>query len=182
MRNTLWLAFLLLFTFSLFAAGEKPRLEPTPTPESKVSETKPEPGSRIKGQASMQLKNQNKSILNKMELVLCSAELAARFKETRDDGWRKNASRLKFNDGYNNLDLNAIGSLAAREGLFRAQTDETGSFQINQVPVGSYLVYGQYRSNYAVAYWLVPVKVSKEGEEITIDLNETNVKEAYNRF
>jgi hypothetical protein len=163
-------------------AAEKPSSYPLQSKEAQVPEKKAEPDSVIKGTATMQLKSQNKSILNRMELVLCPADIAPKVKETRDERWRINASRAKFNDGYNILDLNAIGMLAVRSGGLRAKSDEKGQFRFEKVPAGSYVIYGQYRSNYAVAYWLVPVKVGKGGEDITMDLNESNVKEAYNRF
>lgn len=178
----MFLSCLLLIVLNVTGAEEKPKSFPLQGKESKEPEKKEATGSIIKGTATMQLKNQNKSILNRMELVLCPADIAPRVKQTRDERWRINASRAKFNDGYNNLDLNAIGMLAVRSGGLRTKSDDKGDFQFDKVPAGSYVIYGQYHSNYAVAYWLVPVKVTKDGEEITMDLNESNVKEAYNRF
>jgi len=173
---------MMMLLLGLAGAAEKPKNDQPQSKETQEPEKKVEPAAVVKGLATMQLKSQNKSILNRMELVLCPADLGPRIKETRDERWRINASRAKFNDGYNNLDLNAIGMLAVRSGGLRAKTDEKGQFQFEKVPPGAYLIYGQYRSHYAVAYWLVPVKVAKDGEVITIDLNETNVKEAHNRF
>lgn len=136
----------------------------------------------IKGSATMKLKNQHQSILNQMELVLVPSKKAAEFKAMRDERWRISASRANFNDGYNNLDLNALGLLAVRHSVLRAKTDDKGLFQFESVPVGSYLIYGQYKSKYAAAYWLVPVEIKKVGDVITLNLNESNIKEAHNRF
>jgi hypothetical protein len=181
MKTFLLLFWVVLLPWGLGAVEEKPLSYPLETKKSQDT-IKPAILSAIKGTATIQLRNQNKSILNRMELVLCPADIAPRIKETRDERWRLKASRAKFNDGYNNLDLNAIGSLAVKNALLRTRSDEKGLFRFEQVPPGSYVVYGQYHSNYAVAYWLVPVKVIQPGQEITLDLSEANVKEAYNLF
>lgn len=160
------------------SAGNAPSPTPKPVPAEKPVVVTP----LIQGSATMKLRNQLQSILNRMELVLVPATKAAEFKTTRDECWRLSASRTNFNDGYNNLDLNALGSLAVRHSVLRAKTDDKGFYQFESVPVGSYLLYGQYKSKYAAAYWLVPVEIKKVGDVITLNLNESNVKEAHNRF
>jgi hypothetical protein len=175
-------------TLGLVQAEEKAKTFPLQSQAGKGSkeavETKKESGSVITGQATIQLRNQLKSVLGRMELVLCPEAIQGEIKSTRDERWRLLASRANFNDGYNNLDLQAIGTVAVRQAVMRAKSNEEGVYRFEKVPAGSYVVYGQYRSKYAVAYWLVPVKVEagREGQEIKVDLNETNVKEAHNKF
>ncbi|NJK92121.1 MAG: hypothetical protein HC904_10010 [Blastochloris sp.] len=151
---------------------------------TKQDEKKEDPVSKsvIRGEATMQLRNENKSILSDMELVLCPATTADQIRLTRNERWRILASRSNFNDGYKNLDLQAIGSVAVKAALQRTKTDATGNYRFQDVPPGSYIIYGQYRSHYAVAYWVLPVKISTLNEDIVLPLNESNTKEAFNRF
>jgi len=179
MKNSLILVFcsVVLLT-DVGAMGPAPKTLPVAEVEKKKELVSPS----IEGQATMKLRNDFESILNKMELALVPSEKAGEFKIVRDERWRFAASRANFNDGYNNLDLNALGHVAVKYAVKRAKTDEQGLFQFEQVPIGSYVLYGQYKSKYAAAYWLVPIKVSKVGDKIVINLNESNVKEAHNRF
>jgi hypothetical protein len=90
------------------------------------------------------------------------------------------ASRANYNDGFHYLDLDAIGGVAVARAVRTVQTDLEGRYQIRGLAPGNYLLYAQYRSRYAVAYWLVPLTVKTDTDDLVVDINNSNMKEVFN--
>ncbi|NBU69144.1 MAG: hypothetical protein EBS49_05955 [Verrucomicrobia bacterium] len=137
-------------------------------------------GGAVTGRATIQLKNASyRTDLGGMDLVLAPANLVPEIRRLRMETWRTDGLsvtrspegeenpvgvRIDFSDGYKNLDLKALGQAAA-----------------NAATAGRHTLYAQYKSRYAVAYWLLEVEVPKKGA-LRIDLSETNAAEVFNRF
>lgn len=134
----------------------------------------------IQGKAAIELKIGSTNPLDGLELVLCRPEVEKAVIETRDTKWLENASPRTFGNGYDNLDLHAMGRAALHYEVQRATTDGFGQFSLAGMPPGSYIIYGQYKSRYAAGYWLVPVTV-EAGKVTSLDLSNANMKEIYNR-
>lgn len=161
-----------LLTFSSCEKSPPPRrLEPPKLPEIKQG---------IQGKATIELKMGNTNALDGLELLLCRPEAEKAVIETRDAKWLENASPRSFGNGYENLNLPAIGRAALPFEVKRATTDGFGQFSLADMPAGSYVIYGQYKSRYAAGYWLVPVTV-EAGKVTSLNLSNTNMKEVYNR-
>lgn len=154
-----------------------------PAPPKKAPPPKPGDVLFIKGKASIQLKiKKDSDPLGGLELVLCKPEAAQAVQEARDAGWLKRANPKKFGEGYFNLDLRGTGLAALKFQVARTTANPQGEFSFYDLKEeGDYLMYGQYKSDWAAGYWLVPVTV-KKGTVLEIDLNETNMKEIYNRL
>jgi len=151
----------------------------------------------LAGRATIQLRNASfRSDLGGMDLVLAPTNLIPEIRRLRMETWRTDGLsvtrnpdgeenpvgvRIDFADGYKNLDLKALGQAAANAAISRTQTSTNGEFVFSNVPVGKHTLYGQYKSRYAVAYWLLEVEVSKK-QTLRIDLTETNAAEVFNRF
>lgn len=154
-------------------------------------------GGTIRGRATIQLKNASyRSDLSGMDLVLAATNLIPEIRRLRMETWRTDGLavtrspdgeenpvgvKIDFSDGYKNLDLKALGQAAANAANFRTQTTTNGEFTFSNVPPGKHALYGQYKSRYAVAYWLLEVDVSKK-QPTLLDLTETNAAEVFNRF
>ncbi len=154
-------------------------------------------GGALAGRATIQLRNASfRSDLGGMDLVLAPTNLIPEIRRLRMETWRTDGLsvtrnpdgeenpvgvRIDFADGYKNLDLKALGQAAANAAISRTQTSTNGEFVFSNVPVGKHTLYGQYKSRYAVAYWLLEVEVSKK-QTLRIDLTETNAAEVFNRF
>ncbi|MEY5062941.1 MAG: hypothetical protein RLZZ112_905 [Verrucomicrobiota bacterium] len=154
-------------------------------------------GGTIRGRATIQLKNATyRSDLGGMDLVLAPTNLIPEIRRLRMETWRTDGLavtrspdgeenpvgvKIDFSDGYKNLDLKALGQAAANAASFRTQTSTNGEFSFSNVPPGKHALYGQYKSRYAVAYWLLEVDVSKK-QPTVLDLTETNAAEVFNRF
>ena len=154
-------------------------------------------GGAVAGRATIQLRNASfRSDLGGMDLVLAPTNLIPEIRRLRMETWRTDGLsvtrnpdgeenpvgvRIDFADGYKNLDLKALGQAAANAAISRTQTSTNGEFVFSNVPVGKHTLYGQYKSRYAVAYWLLEVEVSKK-QTLRIDLTETNAAEVFNRF
>ena len=154
-------------------------------------------GGEIHGRATIQLKNASyRSDLAGMDLVLAPTNLIPEIRRLRMETWRTDGLsvtrspdgeenpvgvRIDFADGYKNLDLKALGQAAANAARFRTKTSTNGEFSFTGVPPGKHALYGQYKSRYAVAYWLLEVDVPKK-QTTRLDLTETNAAEVFNRF
>lgn len=151
----------------------------------------------LTGQATIQLKNASTpQNLGGMDLVLAPASLIPEIRRLRMETWRteglsvkRNANgeeepvgvQIDFADGYKNLDLKAMSQAAANSATSRTKTDTNGMFRFTNTPPGKYALYGQYKSRYAVAYWLLEVDLG-EGKTNSVNLSETNAAEVFNRF
>ena len=151
----------------------------------------------LTGKATIQLKNSSyRSDLGGMDLILAPTNLIPEIRKLRMETWRtdglavtRNAEgeenpvgvRIDFSDGYKNLDLKALGQAAANAASMRTQSTTNGEFFFSNASPGNYALYGQYKSRYAVAYWLLEVDISKDRTN-RIDLSETNAAEVFNRF
>lgn len=155
-----------------------------------------EPGG-LMGQATIQLKNSSSpQNLAGMDLVLAPASLIPEIRRIRMETWRTEGLAVKrtangeeepigvqidFADGYKNLDLKAMSQAAANAATVRTKTTTNGFFTFSNTPPGKYALYGQYKSRYAVAYWLLEVELAA-GKPSTLNLSETNAAEIFNRF
>ncbi len=137
-------------------------------------------GAEVSGHATIELRIDRTQDLAGMQLVLVPPETANVIKTVRDERWLELASRFSFDDGYHNLDIQTIGYTAVQAAVARTRADAEGRFRFVGVQPGSYLIYGQYRSRYAVAYWLVPVEIGSVDDRIEIDINNNNFKEVHN--
>lgn len=151
----------------------------------------------VNGRATIQLRNASyRSELAGMDLVLAPTNLIPEIRRLRMETWRTDGIavtrspdgeenpvgvRIDFSDGYKNLDLKALGQAAANAATVRTRTATNGEFSFSNVPPGKHALYGQYKSRYAVAYWLLEVEVPARGAQ-RIDLTETNAAEVFNRF
>jgi len=156
----------------------------------------PAPGT-VTGRATIQLKNASyRSDLGGMDLVLAPTNLIPEIRRLRMETWRTDGLavtrspdgeenpvgvRIDFSDGYKNLDLKSLGQAAANAARHRTRTATNGEFVFTNLPPGTYALYGQYKSRYAVAYWLLEVPVAKN-QTHRVDLTETNAAEVFNRF
>lgn len=151
----------------------------------------------VAGRATIQLKNASyRSDLGGMDLVLAPTNLIPEIRRLRMETWRTDGLsvtrsldgeenpvgvRIDFADGYKNLDLKALGQAAANAATYRAKTGTNGEFIFTNLTPGKYALYGQYKSRYAVAYWLLEIPVAKN-QTNRLDLTETNAAEVFNRF
>jgi len=151
----------------------------------------------LSGQATIQLKNASSpQNLGGMDLVLAPTSLIPEIRRLRMETWRTEGLAIKrnakgeeepigvqidFADGYKNLDLKAMSQAAANAATARTKTTTNGSFTFSNHPPGKYALYGQYKSRYAVAYWLLEVDLVT-GKTNTLNLSETNAAEVFNRF
>lgn len=154
-------------------------------------------GGAVAGRATIQLRNASyRSDLGGMDLVLAPTNLIPEIRRLRMETWQtdglavtRNAEgeenpvgvRVDFSDGYKNLDLKALGQAAANAASFRTRTSTNGEFSFSNVPPGAYALYGQYKSRFAVAYWLLEIPVARN-QTRRLDLTETNAAEVFNRF
>lgn len=142
----------------------------------------PEPaGASIEGTAQVELGIGKTQVLSGIEIALVAEAAAEKILTVRNQQWLMKASRFKFNDGYNNLDLPMIGGTAVKESLARAKADADGRFRLTGIEPGQYRLYGQYKSRYAAGFWLVPVEVTSMDDAITLNLTDTNMHEFHNR-
>lgn len=148
--------------------------EPETAPAAKV-------GAEISGQATIELRIGVNQYLKGMGLALIPETSVEELKKIRNERWLDSASRLKFNAGYYYLDLNAIGYFASQQAVQKTTCDAQGKFTFTGVPEGKYRIYGQYKSRYAAGYWLIPVSVKAFDQNITVNINNENLEEIYNR-
>ena len=155
------------------------------------------------GRATIQLKNASyRSDLGGMDLVLAPTNLIPEIRRLRMETWRTDGLavtrspdgeenpvgvRIDFADGYKNLDLKAPGQAAANAATHRTRSATNGEFTFSNVPPGKYALYAQYKSRYAVAYWLLEVPVPPRpaptpAPPVRLNLTETNAAEVFNRF
>lgn len=154
-------------------------------------------GGVLTGRATIKLKNASyRSDLGGMDLVLAPTNLIPEIRKLRMETWRTDGLavarssegeenpvgvRIDFADGYKNLDLQALGQAAANAATRRTKAATNGGFSFSNVPPGKHAIYAQYKSRYAVAYWLLEVEISKN-QTHRLDLTETNAAEVFNRF
>lgn len=163
-------------TFLSAATGSAAEIKPSPKPPTPAPSTE----TSISGTAIIELRSEVKQYLSGLELVLIPASVAPEIRKVREERWRERASRFRFNDGYNNLDLQAIGATAVKNEIARTTVSAEGNYRFKDIKPGSYRIYGQYKSKYAAGYWLVPVTVKKIGESVTVDIHNGNLAEIYN--
>ncbi|MFQ3671235.1 MAG: carboxypeptidase-like regulatory domain-containing protein [Verrucomicrobiia bacterium] len=133
----------------------------------------------LQGTARITLKQGYVNPLDGMEILICTPDAERPIIETRNAAWLERATPRNFGDGYEHLDLVAIGLRAQDFEVTRARTDDFGRYQI-ELPPGSYLLYAQYRSRYAAGYWLIPFTI--QADHVTpLDLDNANMKEVFNR-
>jgi hypothetical protein len=169
---------------SCSGSDEEALTDAVETTEIAVNPTAAEPepeGAVIQGQASVELRIQKKQVLGGIELVLVPEGAAERIITVRNQQWLTKASRFKFNDGYNNLDLNRIGGTAVSESVARTKANADGQYRFVGLEAGNYRLYGQYKSRYASGFWLVPVEITSPEDEIELDLSHENMHEIHNR-
>jgi len=149
------------------------------------------------GRATIQLRNASyRTDLGGMDLILAPTNLIPEIRRLRMETWRTDGLavtrsadgeenpvgvRIDFADGYKNLDLQALGQAAANAATARTKTSTNGEFFFSNALPGKQALYAQYKSRYAVAYWLLEVDISKDRTN-RIDLSETNAAEVFNRF
>jgi hypothetical protein len=146
-----------------------------------VPKPEPDPVGTLDGRIEIELRNNMKQALPGLEIAVCPETIAPEIKNLRDARWRETARLNAYNDGYNNLDLKALGQKAVSMAVVELKSDAKGMFRREGVPPGKYVVYAQYKSKYAAAYWLVPIEI-RTGEETELVLTNGNMKEIYNRF
>lgn len=155
------------------------------------------PVGALTGKATIQLRNaSDRTDLGGMDLVLGPTRLIPEIRKLRMETWRTDGLavtrspdgeenpvgvRIDFADGYKNLDLKALGQAAANAAVARTRTATNGEFSFANVAPGKYALYAQYKSRYAIAYWLLEVDISKNRTN-QISLTETNAAEVFNRF
>ena len=151
----------------------------------------------LAGTATIKLKNSTtRQNLAGMDLILAPTSLIPEARRLRMETWRteglaiqRNAGgeeqpvglRIDFADGYKYLDLKAMSQAAANAATTRARTETNGTFTFTNAPAGKQALYGQYKSRYAVAYWLLEVDL-QPGRTNQIYLTESNAAEVFNRF
>ncbi len=150
-----------------------------PVVEVPVAPPLPELARGVEGTARITLRQGYVNPLDGMEVLVCTPAAERPIIEARNAAWLERAPPHNFGDGYENLDLVAIGLRAQDFEVTRGRTDDFGRYQIELEP-GSYLLYAQYRSRYAAGYWLVPFEVSENGVT-KLDLDNSNMKEIFNR-
>lgn len=152
---------------------------PVPPPAKPLEGPKAEPNS-IRGRATIHLRGQGwDQVLGGMELSLVPAEFKANIIEVRDRRWRERAVNFNFSDGVRNLDLVAIGLEVKERRKMDVKADSDGFYIFKKVPAGKYVLYGQYKSRYAMGYWLIDVEMT-EGASPKIDIYNDNMAEAFN--
>ena len=131
-----------------------------------------------------------------MDLVLAPVSVIPEIRRLRMETWRTDGLaiqrkpdgeeqpvgiKIDFADGYKNLDLKALSQAAANAATARTRTATNGTFTLSNVPAGRHALYAQYKSRYAVAYWLLEIDL-KSGPSNSIALSQTNAAEIFNRF
>jgi hypothetical protein len=152
---------------------------PAPVEGTVVAADNPAATGSITGKATIQLRNQSWVQPLAVQIALCPAAAADEIRKVRDARWLESANRMNLADGWNNLDLTAIGLKAVELAVARTEANADGVYRFTQVPPGSYVLYAQYISRYGKGYWVVPVEV-KAGETAEADLNNANMAEIYN--
>ena len=151
----------------------------------------------LTGKATIQLKNSSTTQnLSEMDLVLAPLSLIPEVRRLRMETWRTEGLaiqrtpsgeeqpvgiRIDFADGYKNLDLKSMSQAAANVATARIRTTTNGTFIFSNASPGKQTLYGQYKSRYAVAYWLLEVDLLP-GRTNEIILSETNAAEVFNRI
>lgn len=139
-------------------------------------------GSLVSGVGTIELRLGTKQYLSQMGIAVVPASAESEIVKVRDDQWRLRASRADYNDGFHNLNLDAIGSTAVKNAVQTVKTNANGKYEIRGLTKGKYLLYAQYHSRYALGYWLLPVTINSDKDTLTVDLNNNNMREAYNLF
>jgi hypothetical protein len=177
MRPIPILLFCALFAFGAVSCRQA-ELPPAPAPKPLSAD--PSAGT-LSGKASLVLKQGQSIPLAGLELLVTSPDAAIKVKEVREKRWLEIATPRTFGDGYNNLDLQAIGLEAMKYEVGRTKADDDGKFTVTGLKPGDYFLYAQYKSRYAAGYWIVPFK-AEAGKITSLDLNNDNLKEIFNRF
>ncbi len=151
----------------------------------------------LTGTATIQLKNSDSSQnLGGMDIVLAPTTLIPEIRRLRMETWRTDGLavqrkadgeeqpvgiKIDFADGYKNLDLKALSQAAANAATARTRASTNGTYAFPALSPGPRALYAQYKSRYAVAYWLLEVNLTA-GQTNQLNLSETNAAEVFNRF
>ena len=151
----------------------------------------------LSGTATIQLKNSDSpQNLGGMDIVLAPPSLIPEIRRLRMETWRTEGLaiqrkpdgeeqpvgiKIDFSDGYKNLDLKALSQAAANAATARTRASTNGTFILSSLPPGPHALYAQYKSRYAVAYWLLEVNLIA-GKTNQLNLSQTNAAEIFNRF
>ncbi|NBS88194.1 MAG: carboxypeptidase regulatory-like domain-containing protein, partial [Verrucomicrobia bacterium] len=151
----------------------------------------------LSGTATIQLKNSDSpQNLSGMDLAIAPPSLIPEIRRLRMETWRTDGLaiqrkpdgeeqpvgiKIDFSDGYKNLDLKALSQAAANTATARTRTETNGTFTFTNLPPGPHALYAQYKSRYAVAYWLLEVNLVP-GKTNQLDLSQANAAEIFNRF
>ena len=151
----------------------------------------------LTGKAIIQLKKSSTTQnLSGKDLVHAPLSLIPEVRRLRMETWRTEGLaiqrtpsgeeqpvgiRIDFADGYKNLDLKSLSQAAANVATARIRTTTNGTFTFSNASSGKQTLYGQYKSRYAVAYWLLEVDLLP-GRTNEIILSESNAAEVHNRI
>jgi len=157
---------------------------PADTPQAKES---PKSTATISGGAWVTLGGGQSDILRGLEIALCRESLGPELIRVRAEANEENKKKHPdwpefYKDGPAVLLTFIINGLevVSKHTILTAKTSIEGKYRIPDVPEGSYFLFAVYNTIFSVAYWLIPVSV-KSAEPITIDLENSNMKECYNK-
>lgn len=130
-----------------------------------------------------------------MDLILAPLSLIPEIRKVRMETWRTTGLavqrtpdgeeravgiKVDFADGFKNLDLKSLGQAAANAATARTRSDSNGIFLFTNATLGKQALYAQYKSRYAVAYWLLEVNLLPGTN--SLPLCQSNAAEIFNRF
>ncbi len=126
-------------------------------------------------------------LLRGFEIVLCKTGAELELKKVINDGGKEeNVDKNKplrgdpLPEGYYRLDIKQMRQAIAPYVIKTANTDIEGKYSLTEVPEGSYFLFAGFKSEFSVAYWLIPVSADK-GKDVHIDLYNVNMEEMYDR-
>jgi hypothetical protein len=173
---------LILAAVSLSCLNPVHAADKQPAPAASGTAAPAPSGSLVSGVGTIELRLGTKQYLSKMGIAVVPAAAEAEIIQVRDDQWRLRASRADYNDGFHNLNLEAIGGTAVKNAIQTVKTDANGKYAIHGLPKGKYVLYAQYHSRYAIGYWLLPITINSDQDTQTVNFSNDNMREAYNLF
>lgn len=126
-------------------------------------------------------------LLRGFEIVLCKTGAELELKKAINDGGKEKKvdknhplSGDSLYEGYYRLDIKQMRQTIAPYVIKKTNTDIEGKYSLTEIPEGSYFLFAGFKSEFSVAYWLIPVSADK-GKDVHIDLYNVNMEEMYNR-
>ena len=126
-------------------------------------------------------------LLRGFEIVLCKTGVDLELKKAINDREKetngnknKSVGRVRLPEGYHRLDISKMRQTIAPYIIRTASTSIEGKYSLTDIPEGSYFLFAGYKSEFSVAYWLIPVSVDN-GKDVHIDLYNMNMEEMYNK-